>query len=370
MNHRERFLAVLHGGQPDRIPILANLTIQPAQKLAQQLQLDVEFVDSFLATRISHQSILLALGNDAVIVAATRGQPTRELPGSEAQDEWGLVSRNVGFYGEAVRRPLAHCDTVKDVEAFAWPDPEAPSRWQHAQAQIAKYCSDYAIVGDLEACIFELAWNLVGFEKFLLDFAAGEAYIDALLDRVMQYSIACGLRLIDMGVDMIWAGDDFGTQKGMLISPQAWRTHFKPRYRQMFSALRKANPDIRVAYHSCGSIVPILEDYIDAGVDFINPLQPGAAGMELGELYRRLGTRIGFFGGVDVQGVLPHGTPQQVRAEVRRCMDAVEHSNRYIIAPAHNIQPDTSVENILAFFDEAIRYGVRPLADARRGDRH
>lgn len=367
MTHRERFMAVLNGQTPDRIPIVANLTVQVAEKLAEALGTEVGFVDSFLATRISHRDMLLKLGNDAVLIAATREKPTVTLENGDALDEWGFTSRTVGLYGETVGRPLAACECVSDLDQYAFPDPDAPARWEHARGEVARFGKDYAVIGDLEACIFELAWNLVGLEKFLMDLYTQEAYIEPLLDRIEAYSTRCGLRLIELGADMIWAGDDFGTQNGMMISPEIWRRVFKPRYARMWKTFKAKNPNVRIAYHSCGSIVPIIPDYIEIGLDFLNPIQPQAAGMDLKALYKQYGKDVGFFGGVDVQGALPHGTPEDVRAEVRRVMDAVEHSPRFIIAPAHNIQPDTSVKNVLAFFEEAIAYGAIPQAKDARG---
>lgn len=359
MNSRERFLSVLNGRQPDRTPILANLTIQAAEKLAPLLGKEVGFIDSFLATRISHRDILLALGNDAVIIAAARGKPTITLEDGSVRDEWGLVYRNVGLYSEAVKRPLAHCETVRDVERFEMPDPLAPSCWTDAIETAGRFRKDYAVVGDLEACLFELAWNLVGLEKFLLDMYTQEEYLEPLLDRIMDYSTKAALRMLDIGVDMIWAGDDFGTQSNLMISPELWRRHFKPRYRELFRTLKQKQPSLKIAYHSCGAIEPLIEEYIEIGLDFLNPLQPAAMGMELSGLSRKYGGRLGFFGGVDVQGVLPNGSAEDVREEVRRCIRDAGDLSRYIIAPAHNIQPDTPVENILAFFDEAKKFRIR-----------
>lgn len=367
MTHRERFLATLHNGTPDRIPIVANLTIQAAEKIAAALGTEVGFVDSFLATRISHREMLLKMGNDAVLVAATPATPSVVLENGDVRDELGITYRNVGLYAEAVGRPLSECESLEDLARYRLPDPLAPQKWAFSQDVIARYKADYGVIGDLEACLFELSWNLVGLEKFLVDLMTEEEYIPALLDRVEEYSTQCGLKMIQLGVDMIWAGDDFGTQNAMILSPQLWREHFKPRYERMWKAFRRANPDIKIAYHSCGSIVPIIEDYIEIGLDFLNPIQPLAAGMDLAQLYKRYGDRLGFFGGVDVQNVLPNGTQEDVRKEVRRVMDAVEHSPRFIIAPAHNIQPDTSVENILAFFDEAIKYGKIPAPQGEKG---
>ena len=364
MTHRERFLATLHGGTPDRIPIVANLTIQAAERVARELGTEVGFVDSFLATRISHRDMLLKLGNDAVLIAATPATPSVTLDNGDVRDELGITYRTIGLYGEAVERPLSACESVADLDRYRLPDPRAAEKWKFSEETVAAYREDYAIIGDLEACLFELSWNLVGLEKFLMDLMMEEDYIPVLLDRVEAYSTQCGLKMIELGADMIWAGDDFGTQSGMILSPALWREHFKPRYARMWKKFRQANPNIKIAYHSCGSIVPIIEDYIEIGLDFLNPIQPLAAGMNLAELYRQYGDRLGFFGGVDVQDILPNGSAEDVRAEVRRVMDAVRHSPRFIIAPAHNIQPDTSVENIFAFFDEAIRYGAIPKARA------
>lgn len=356
MNSRERFMAVLDGKQPDRTPILANLTIQAAEKLAPLLGKEVGFIDSFLATRLSHLDILNALGNDAVIIAAQRETPTVTLPNGRARDEWGLEYETVGLYSEAVNRPLSACETIADLDAYRVPDPLAPQRWTEARRRAPLHRNDYAIVGDLEACVFELAWNLVGLEKFLLDLLTEEEYIEPLLDKLLDFSTQCGLEMIEIGVDMIWAGDDFGTQSNLLISPELWRKYFKPRYRKMFETFKAKQPSLKIAYHSCGAVEPLIGEYIEIGLDFMNPLQPAAYGMELAGLVQKYGGRVGFFGAVDVQGVLPHGSTEDVRAEVRRCIDAAGDLSAYIIAPAHNIQPDTPVENILAFFDEAKTY--------------
>ncbi len=358
MNSRERFLSVLNGKQPDRTPILANLTIQAAEKLAPVLGKEVGFIDSFLATRISHRDILLALGNDAVIIAAARGKPTLALPDGKVRDEWGMIYKNVGFYSEAVERPLEHCETVSDLGHFEMPDPLAPSCWRDAIETADRFRKDYAVVGDLEACLFELAWNLVGMEKFLLDLYTDEEYIEPLLDRIMDYSTKAALRMLDIGVDMIWAGDDFGTQSNLMISPELWRRHFKPRYKRLFANLKQKQPSLKIAYHTCGAVEPLIEEYIEIGLDFLNPLQPAAAGMELSSLSKKYEGRISFFGGVDVQNILPNGSTEDVRAEVRRCIRSAGNLSRYIIAPAHNIQPDTPVENILAFFDEAKNFMI------------
>lgn len=360
MNSRERFMTTLEGGTPDRVPIVANLTRQLAEKLAVELGCEVQMEDSFLATRISHRDILLKLGNDAVLVASTRGSrtPTVELENGNVKDEWGLEYEEVGLYGEAVGRPLENCETIGDLDRYTFPDPHDEGRWEFARKNVATYKNDYGIIGDLEASIFEIAWNLTGMEKFIMDLATGEEYVPELLDRIADFSTECGLKMIDMGIDMIWTGDDVGTQKGMMMSPEMWRKTFKPRLERMFRTFKKRNPDIKIAYHSCGSILPIIPDLVDIGLDFLNPIQPKANGMDLKKIYETYSGKIGFFGGVDVQGVLPYGSVEDVKEEVKRCINDTRGGKKFIIAPAHNMQPDTPTENVYAFFDAAKKYGV------------
>ncbi len=201
---------------------------------------------------------------------------------------------------------------------------------------------------------FELSWYMTGYEKFLMDLVTEAEYLPHLMDRIMHYIIDAGKVLLGMGVDILWCGDDFGGQNGMLIDPVTWRSQIKPRIRFMFEEFRKVQPDIKLAWHSCGSILPILPDFIELGLDILNPIQPLAKGMEPEFLKSEYGRDLTFFGGIDVQELLPTGTPQQVKDEVRRRIDILGKNGGYIIAPAHNIQPDTPVENVQAFFEAAL----------------
>jgi uroporphyrinogen decarboxylase len=360
MNSRERFVATINGETPDRVPVVANLTEQLAEQLSKKLGLEVGMVDSFLATRISHRDILLELGNDAVLIASTRAadKPTVLLANGRVRDEWGIEYEKVGLYSEAVVRPLSSCETIEDLERYDFPKANALGRWDFASQSAKRYKEQYGIIGDLEASIFELAWNLVGMEKFIMDLITEEEYIPLLLDKILDFSTECGKIMINMGADVIWTGDDMGTQTGMMISPELWRNIFKPRMKKMFSDFKKLNPKIKIAYHSCGSIMPIIPELIEIGLDILNPLQPMATGMELSHLYELYSNKLIFFGGIDVQDVLPHGTTQDVENEVIRCIKSTNGGRKYIIAPAHNMQPDTPIQNVFAFFEAIKKFGV------------
>jgi len=315
---KARFLKAARRQEPDRVPIFATLTPQVAQKLGEIMGLPSQPVDAFLSDRLSYTEILLALGNDAVAIGPgrDRSKPTKRLPNGHLIDEWGIQFREVGYYTEAVVRPLSEVESIADLNAYEFPEPLAPGRFEVAEKMVKKYGNDYAIIGILEVTMFELAWILVGLEKFLVDLLWQKPYVEALIDRILDFHITVGRKLIELGAEVILLGDDFGTQRGMLISPALYRQVFKPRQKKIIDALKAVNKEIIIAYHSCGSIMPIIEDLIEVGVEVLNPIQPQAAGMDLAFLKEKYGNQLAFFGGVDVQGVLPQGTPEEVKEEV------------------------------------------------------
>lgn len=357
MNSRERVLKAINHEQPDRPPIFATLTPQVAEKLASELNLPKEApFDSFLSPRMSHNELLTGLGNDCVGIAACypKNFPSRLERDGTIVNEWGMIFKPVGLYNEFAAYPLSHINTVDDLDNHEFPDPFAEGRYDAAIKLISKYSKDYAIVANLECLFFEIAWYLVGLEKFLMDLIMEKEYTLALMDRILDINTEIGKQLIQIGADVIWTGDDFGTQQGMMMSPELWRKVFKPRIKKTIDKFRKLNPDIKVAWHSCGSIVPIIPDFIEIGVDILNPIQPLAKGMDPKFLKETYGNSLTFFGGIDIQQLLPMGTPEQVKNEVKRIANILGKGGGYIVAPAHHIQDDTPLENIFALF-EAVR---------------
>jgi uroporphyrinogen decarboxylase len=183
----------------------------------------------------------------------------------------------------------------------------------------------------------------------MMDMSMGEPYFGVLLDRVKAFSIGVGVRLVELGVDMIWTGDDFGSQNGMLISPAMWREIFKPRFAELFAELKAANPDVLIGYHSDGAVAPILDDLVEIGMDVFNPVQPNVPGHDPGSLKERHGDRLSFWGAIDQQHLLPYATPQEIERDVAEKIAALGPGGGYMCSPAHIIQADTSMENVEAF---------------------
>jgi uroporphyrinogen decarboxylase len=196
-------------------------------------------------------------------------------------------------------------------------------------------------------------------EQFLSDMLLNKDYAHALTDLVADWNLTAGLKLVELGCDLILAGDDVGVQDRMLISPELFREFVKPRYGRLFGAYKKANPRLKIATHICGYIEPILDDLVETGVDVLNPVQPLA--MDPARLKKRYGKGLSFWGAVDDQRILPLGSPQEVEAEVRLRLRQLASGGGYILCSSHNVQPGTPMANIRAFYRAAERYRGYPL---------
>jgi uroporphyrinogen decarboxylase len=356
MTPKERVLKAIRHEETDRVPVYVTVTPQIGDALNERFGLPkVYSTDPLINSRITYTEVLNILGNDCVGVGA--GNPKDFNPELDNDgcwvNEWGIKIKNCGFYDEMVEHPLANVEDVADLDKFTFPDPDAEGRYDLAEKMIKQYSRDYAVAGGA-GLVFELSWYLVGLEKFMIDLTSGKKYVFELMDRLLEITTKGGCSLIERGVDLLWTGDDFGNQNGMMISPTLWRKEFKPRFARVFNTYKKLNPDIKIIYHSCGSILPIIPDLIEIGINILNPIQPAAAGMDPKFLKERYGKDLVFCGGIDVQHLLPKETPKEIKKSVKETISILGKGGGYILAPAHNIQPDTPIENILAMY-EAVR---------------
>jgi len=373
MNSKERVLTALRREVPDRVPVWITVVGDLADRLADVVGIHADPLDAYLTNRISHASLLTAMGNDVVGIGATapHAQATRTRPDGLLEDEWGFVYRQVphafGTYLEIVSRPLAGIRSAKELlnapgfARYRLPDPAAQGRFDIARDRAATYGQTHALLGIVECTVFEMAWNLVGLEPFLADMALGRDYVGLLLDMVADYSIGIGLRLIELGADAILTGDDLGMEIGPLISPAMWRRWLKPRLQRVLDAYRESSPDVVLVYHTCGSVRPFIDELVEIGVQVLNPIQVTARGTDAPWLKRTYGDRLAFCGGIDQRQVLPHGTPGEVELEVKRRIVELGPGGGYLLAPTHDVQADTPVENVIAVFEAAERWGRYPL---------
>jgi len=277
--------------------------------------------------------------------------------GDTYTDEWGISWRSqpyitqfgTGSYTEITGHPLADEQAILGYHA---PDPNRPELYKEAAGVIEKYQDEYWIVGVTVTTIFETAWALRGYDQMLMDFVTDPDLVDTILDIPYHYHLTAAKKLVGMGVDMIWVGDDVGMQTGMLISPRTWRRFFKPRMASFIAALKAINPRVKVAYHSDGDISPIIPDLIEIGLDVLNPIQPAC--MDPAVLKQKYGNSLCFWGSMDEQYTLPFGSPEAVRAEVIARLNTIGKNGGLILGPTHHVQLDTPLENFWAMVN-AIR---------------
>jgi uroporphyrinogen decarboxylase len=263
-------------------------------------------------------------------------------------DEWGVTWRaqpyatpyGTGHYTEMIGHPLADASALS---RYRGPDPGRPELYEEAARLIREFQNEYWIVGVTVTTIFETAWALRGYERLMMDFVEDPDLADCILEIPYRYHLAAAERLVRMGVDMIWIGDDVGTQRGLLISAAHWRRHFKSRLANFIATLKGINPRLQVAYHSDGSIYPIVPELIDIGLDVLNPIQPAC--MDPARLKQQYGDRLCFWGSIDEQRTLPFGTPEDVRNEILQRLRTLGRNGGLVLGPTHHVQLDTPMEN-------------------------
>ncbi len=365
MTSRERVFRALRRDSsrlPDRVPVQFDLCRKLTEEFGRQLGIAPDYAPSYyedLTCRISANAIRTTLGSDCIVVGGTvaRGFTPRPVRAGVTENEFGMHMQPTSLYVEVVKCPLDGASGSADVEAYPFPDARAPGRFDLARRDIDRFGRDCFVIGDVELSIFELAWHLTGMERYLLALAGGEEWIEALNGRVEDWTLGLARQLVEAGVDALWFGEDLGSQTSTLISPQMWRGLFKPRYRRMFGELRRQKPDLILIMHSDGAVAPLIEDFIELGVDVYNPVQPNVPGSDPRELKERFGARIGFFGGIDQQVLLPAGDIQKLREEVRRRMHILGRDGGYLLAPAHVIQADVRPEVVRAMIAAVREYG-------------
>jgi uroporphyrinogen decarboxylase len=305
------------------------------------------------------EDILRLLGVDCRLVTPHYvGSKARELPDGTFVDAWGTHRRRVrnpfSTYDEYASHPLAGAETVLDVQDWDWPDPDdwdVSGVYEQCRRLNAhrRYHLRYEVGG-----IFEWSWGLRGFERFLLDLVEEPEVACAIMDRFTDLYIANTLRMIEAArglLDMVYTYDDVGMQSGLLISPRMWRRYILPRHQRLNAAIRAAAYPVKLMYHSCGAIYPLIGALIDKmGIDVLNPLQPRAAGMDAARIKAEFGQWVSFHGAIDIQHTLPQGTPDEVQAEVQERCRILGRGGGYLCASAHYLQADTPLENIVAMY--------------------
>jgi len=353
LTHRERVLTALEHKEPDRCPMQISFTPEFALRLRKDIGQENVSPHNPHGGGNTYE-LERFLDEDMLLTSVGWANSYYQVdcpPGQGYTDEWGIEWKAAqyetkfgkGKYTEIVGHPLAQDSAI---DTYQPPDPQRPQLYTEAERVIKEFKSEYWIVGVTVTTIWETAWALRGLEQMLMDLVLNRDLAERILDIPYKYHLAAAKKLVEMGVDMIWVGDDMGTQQIMLIAPEQWRQIFKPRMANFITALKKINPDIKIAYHSDGNIYQIIADLIEIGLDVLNPIQPAC--MDPAKVKKDFGHKLCFWGTMDEQYTLPFGTAGDVEGEVKKRLKTIGKDGGLIIGPTHHVQLDTPLENFWA----------------------
>ena len=378
MNSRERLLTALNHQEPDRIPFdlgstqVTGIHVIAYQRLREYLGLphvEPQICDEVQGLALPDDEVIEKLGVDVRGLFPLNSHNWNVVAVDardnwEYHDEWGLTQHKPkpdGLYFSVVESPLDRVGlTVAEVHNYAWPDTGDGERIAGLRELAVTYRAQgqAVMIKGVLAGIFEMSQRVRGMQNIMIDLASNESLACAFLDKMVELKLKFWeTSLTQLGdlIDVISEADDYGTQTSQLISPRMFREIFKPRLQTLFTRIHQLAPKAKLFFHSDGNIRPILPDLIEIGIDILNPIHITATGMEPGALKRDFGKDVAFWGGgVETQSVLPFGTPQEVKDNVRRNVEALAPGGGYVFNTIHNIQADVPPQNIVAMI-EALR---------------
>jgi len=384
MTSRERVLTTINHEEPDRVPIVIGVSnatgikMKPYRGIKRSIGVDApdDYIYDWpeLGTALIDEATMRRLHSDVRGVldlepATVRKRNSQREPHSDYIDSWGSGQTEIGpdDWYPAVH-PLPDATSVADLDAYeGWPDMSDPTRVAHVREAARRLAeeNEYAILATPWLLFpFERAHAMQGMDVFLLNMIDHPDFARALLEKIAGYCKQLMGRFLDElgdNVDIIKIGDDLGTQKSLMISPRMYRSFLKPIHADFISFI-KERTSAKVFFHSDGDVAPLIDDFIEIGVDILNPIQTNAGTMsDLPVLKKRFGDNIVFCGAIDTDQVLPLGSVEDVRQEVRRVMQILGPGGGCMIGAVHTVMNDVPPENILAMVDAVEEFGRYPL---------
>ena len=331
MTPRDVVRCVLEGRKPPYVPWSIGLTAEAKEKV--QAHFGVDDPESALGNH------LVRLGSDIGFFVSLGGWRFRDVFGVV----WDRsIDRDIGnVVGCLLPEPT--------LQGYQFPDPLDPRFFAAIAERIERFPHRFRVF-QIGFSLYERAWTLRGMENLLADFHEHPQFVRDLFDRIADYNIAQVREALKHDIDAIYFGDDWGQQRGLQMGPRIWREFLYPVLCRMYGVVRQAGKFVMI--HSCGDVDELFDDLIAAGVNCFNPFQPEV--MDVEQLLPRYRGRLAFHGGMSTQRTLPFGTADEVRAETRRLLE-LGREGGYIFAPAHDVEGDVPLENILAFLEELRR---------------
>ena len=383
MTPRERVLCAINHEEPDRVPLVIGVSNATGIQMKPYREIKrlsgISAPDKYLyqwpelGTAEIDEETMIRLRSDARAVLDIEPEYIMERnqarePHSDYINSWGSGAMEIapGEWFPGIH-PLANASSIEDIERYAgWPDMSDPSRVAHVKETAQRLANDnrYAIVATPWLLFpFERAIAMQGMETFLMNMACDPDFARALLEKIAEYCkqlMGQFLEQLGNNVDIIKIGDDLGTQESLLMSPAMYRQLLKPVHAD-FIRFIKERTSAKVLFHSDGDVAQLIPDFIEIGIDILNPIQTSAGGMaDLATLKKQYGKNVVFCGGIDSHRVLPLGTPAEVREEVRRVIGLLAPGGGCMIGAVHTVMNDVPAENVLAMVDAVEEFGYYP----------
>ena len=379
MASRERVITTLNHKEPDRVPFDCSFVYEGYLRIKEYLGLTTEVVPSSPWLAVSNPIELIdALNVDLCYIGLgkPKNAPVFDYGMDTYTDEWGATFRkleNKTGLSYEIFDPVLKDANIEDLEDYPWPDPYNPELTEGLEEKARDLFenTDLALIGKFSNSIFEQAFYLRGFQQMLMDVSLNPEFVDALMGRMVDIALArleVGLKACGKYIQCVrFAGDDMGQQSGPLMSPKMFRRVIKPQFSRYYKAARamidEYNPEIKIIAHTDGDVYPIIPDYIEMGLDVLNPVQPYVAEMEQEKLKAEFGDSLAFHAAIDIQRVMPFGTPEEVRQEAVKTMQTLGAGGGYILAPTHYLQGDVPPENVIALRNAVLECGNYPLGE-------
>lgn len=350
---RERVIAALSRRDPDRVPRW--LQLSPALKQALQEAVGTEDLVTAFDLDVDYDQ---TVSRGPSVLKPDFSRYFDEIPPRAHYSDWGEMGYPAGFYHfEGQKKPMASFTSVKQIEEYPFPDPHAEYRYAGVTAQVeAVKRQGLPVISAYDCGFFEQAHGLRGMDNILVDLMINPDFAHALLEEIAVRKIGAAAQYAGADVDIVFIGDDWGYEKATIMSLATWREYFKPLLMRAVTAIRAVNPTVIIAYHSCGHVEPVVPELIECGIDVLQSVQPEAN--DPAKLKRLYGMDLSFWGTIGVQSTFPFGTPEDMDQVVRERIRTVGQGGGLLIGPAHVIEPETPVENVLAFIRAVEKYGV------------